>query len=175
VSQYGCGVGLRWQDGRQALTHGGAVSGFNAYNAVVPSTRSAVALVSNVDGGLGALPGQLLGLLAATTHQVPNIDGPPAAEMARSLFLELQRGRVDRSRFGEEFNLYLDDAKVAAAAKRLRRRGRPSSAELVRADERGGMEVSVVRLTFRRGSLRTLMYRQPDGRVEQFFVEADQP
>ncbi len=175
VSQYGCGVGLRVQDGRPVLTHNGAVSGFNAYNAVVPSTRSAVALVCNVDGGLGALPGQLLGLLTATTNQVPKIDGPPAAEMARSLFLELQRGRVDRSRFGEEFNLYLDDAKLAAAAKRLKRRGRPSSADLVRADERGGMEVSVVRLTLRRGSLRALMYRQPDGRVEQFFVEADRP
>jgi len=35
------------------------------------------------------------------------------------------------------------------------------------------MEVSVPRLTFKSGRLRTLMYRRPDGIIEQFFVEED--
>jgi hypothetical protein len=32
------------------------------------------------------------------------------------------------------------------------------------------MEVSPVRLTFASGTLRTLMYRNPDGKIQQFFV-----
>ena len=32
------------------------------------------------------------------------------------------------------------------------------------------MEVSVVRFTFPKGTLRGLMYRTPDGKIQQFFV-----
>jgi hypothetical protein len=42
--------------------------------------------------------------------------------------------------------------------------------EVLGTSERGGLEVSVVRLTFKSGALKTLMYRQPNGIVEQFFV-----
>jgi hypothetical protein len=35
------------------------------------------------------------------------------------------------------------------------------------------MEVTTVRLSFNSGSLRALMYRMPDGKVEQFFIYKD--
>jgi hypothetical protein len=40
-------------------------------------------------------------------------------------------------------------------------------------NERGGMEVTTTRLTFKKGALRVLMYRTPDGKIEQFFVNRD--
>jgi hypothetical protein len=45
--------------------------------------------------------------------------------------------------------------------------------EVLKVYERGGMEVSVTRLTLKSDRLRTLMYRRPDGIIEQFFVEED--
>ena len=36
--------------------------------------------------------------------------------------------------------------------------------------ERGGMEVSLVELSFERGVLEVEMYRKPDGRIEELFV-----
>lgn len=173
VSQYGCGVGLRLQNGRPLLSHNGAVSGFNAYNVVIPSTRSALAVVCNVEGGYGDVPDKLLALLLDEPSGIPSVQGPPPADMARQLFLALQAGRLDRSRFGAEFNHFLTDEKVAAAARRLKSLGRPTQVELVSRRERGGLEVSVARLSFRKAKLRTLMYRQPDGRVEQFFVNRE--
>ena len=39
--------------------------------------------------------------------------------------------------------------------------------------ERGGMEVTTTRLFFSTGELRVLMYRMPDGKIEQFFVNKE--
>jgi CubicO group peptidase (beta-lactamase class C family) len=173
VSDYGCGLSLKNPGGRPYLSHNGAVSGFNASNVVIPSTRSAVILLANLDGGLGALPGQVLSLLLKEPAFLPGVAGPGAAETARALFVGLQSGKVDRKRLGEEFNLFLTDDRIAGAGGRLKRYGAPVRADVVSLHERGGMEVSTTRLTFRTGALRTLMYRQPDGRVEQFFVSPD--
>jgi hypothetical protein len=35
------------------------------------------------------------------------------------------------------------------------------------------MEVTTTRLAFAGGELRTLMYRMPDGKIEQFFVSKE--
>lgn len=173
LSDYGCGLQMRSQGGRDVLVHTGAVSGFNAYNATIPGTRSAVTVFVNLEGGLGSIPGDLLGLLLKVHDIIPDIQGPAAVEAAKSLLAGYQAGKVDRTRLGEEFNIFLTDEKLAGVAGRLKPFGTPTKAELVSRNERGGMEVSVTRLTFEHGQLRTLMYRQPDGTVEQFFVYED--
>lgn len=173
ASDYGGGLQMRSQGGRELLVHTGAVSGFNAYNVTIPDTRSAITVFVNLEGGLGSIPGDLLGLLLKVPAIIPDVSGPAAVEAAKSLLAEYQAGKVDRARLSEEFDLFLTDEKLTGAAGRLKRFGTPTKAELVSRNERGGMEVSVTRLTFESGQLRTLMYRQPDGRVEQFFVYED--
>jgi D-alanyl-D-alanine carboxypeptidase len=171
ISDYGCGLSVRQQNGRQLLSHNGAVAGFNAWNTTVPSTRSSVTVMCNLDGGLGALPGQILSLLLQETPNIPKVAAPSAPDTARRLFKALQANRVNRKEFSPDFNAYLTDDRLTGAAKRLRANGAPQSVDLVSSHERGGMEVSVCRLTFKKApALRTLMYRQPNGIVEQFFV-----
>ena len=85
----------------------------------------------------------------------------------------MQKGRVTRAQFAEEFNLHLTDAKLAAAAKRLKPFGTPKSVEVLSSNERGGMEVTTTQLTFASGTLSVLMYRKPDGMIEQFFVSKE--
>jgi CubicO group peptidase (beta-lactamase class C family) len=173
ISDYGCGLSVKTQSGRQVLSHNGAVSGFNASSAMIPSTRSAVIMICNLDGGLGALPGQVFGLLLKEPSVVPIVKASPAAETVKALFAEIQRGRVDRRKLSEEFNLYLTDEKLAGASKRLKPYGTPRGAEVISTHERGGMEVTATRLTFGKDELRTLMYRMPDGKIEQFFVSKE--
>lgn len=174
LTEYGFGLGVRMQSGRRILSHNGAVSGFVAWNATIPSSRSAVVMFCNQDGGLGSLPNQILSLLLKEpSPNVPAISGPPAAEAVKKAFANLQKGRVNRDEFSEEFNLYLTDAKVAGAAKRLKGYGTPRQAEVISSNERGGMEVTTTRLAFKKGSLKALMYRMPDGKIEQFFVYPD--
>ncbi len=173
LSDYGCGLTVRTQSGRQVIAHNGAVSGFNAYNATIPGTRASVTVFVNLEGGLGSIPGDLLGLLLKVPANLPEVTGPTAVEAAKALLAEYQSGQVNRARLSDEFNAFLTDEKLAGAAERLKRFGTPTKAELLSRNERGGMEVSVTRLTFENGSLRTLLYRQADGRVEQFFVYQD--
>lgn len=171
ISDYGCGLATRLQNGRPVLSHSGAVSGFVAWNATISSMRSSLIMLCNQDGGLGTLPGQIFSLLLKEpTPTVPVINGPSAVEAAKKTFSNLQRGRVNRSEFSEEFNHYLTDAKVTGAAKRLKRYGTIRSAEVLSSNERGGMEVTTTRLNFKSGKLKALMYRMPDGKIEQFFV-----
>jgi CubicO group peptidase (beta-lactamase class C family) len=173
VSDYGCGLALRVQNGRQVWSHNGAVSGFNAWSAMVPSTRSSVIMVCNVDGGLGAVPGQIFGLLLKEPTSLPQVAGPSAVETVKDLFSQFRKSKVNREQLGEEYNLYLTPAKLTEASKRLRPYRSLKKVELVEAHERGGMEVSTTRLTFANGVLRALMYRMPDGKVEQYFLSAD--
>ncbi len=167
---YGCGLSVRTVGGRVVLSHGGAVSGFNAWSGWVPSLRASIVLMSNLEGGLGDLPERLLALLVKVPQSVPSIAGPTVDETVRRVFADLQKGRIDRRQLGLEFNQFLTDAKLRAAARRLKPFGKPRHVDVLARRERGGMEVSTTLLEFKSGSLEVLMYRKPDGTIEQFFV-----
>jgi len=168
---YGCGLAIATVEHRTVLRHGGAVSGFNAYNTIVPSTRSAIVLLCNKDGGLRSLPETLTTLLLKEESNIPKIAGAPALEVVKKVFAQFQSGSVDRKQFGDEFNVFLSEAKLASASKRLKALGNPRSTELLRTSERGGMEVTTTRLKFASMEVDVLMYRMPNGTIEQFFID----
>lgn len=171
LTEYGCGIGVRMQNGRQVLSHGGAVAGFVTSSQMIPSTQSALVVMCNQDGGYGTLPADLFSLLLKESEPgVPVIRGLHAADAARKAFKELQHGKVDRREYSEDFNLYLTQERVAGAARRLRSYGPVQGAEVLNSHERGGMEVTTTRLKFKQGTLKALMYRMPDGQIQQFFV-----
>ena len=122
---------------------------------------------------MSGLPGQIFSLLLKEPANVPAVAGLSAGEAAKKVFAQMQKGKVDRAQFADEFNFYLTDEKIAGAAKRLKSYGPPKKAEVLSANERGGLEVTTTRLTFARGDLRVLMYRQPGGKIEQFFVSKE--
>ena len=71
---------------------------------------------------------------------------------------------------GGEFNWFLTSEKIKGASARLKPFGAPTAVTVTSIGERGGMEVSTAELKFAKGTLQTLMYRTPDGKVQQFFV-----
>jgi D-alanyl-D-alanine carboxypeptidase len=170
---YGCGLNVRQSGEETVLRHGGAVSGFLAVNALIPRAKSAViVLTNNEHRAPDALHATILGLLLddlkkhGASH-VPKVNGPPPKEAAISFLHQMQSGKVDRSRLGEEFAIFLTDERLQAAAPRLKELGEPEKVDVLRVAERGGMEVADVQFTFKTAKLEGLLYRTPDGKIQQ--------
>jgi D-alanyl-D-alanine carboxypeptidase len=173
-TEYGCGLGVRQLSGETVWSHSGAVSGFLAYNTVVPRTRSAVVLLVNTEGGsTGEVHQEILGLLMAPAINVPKIAGPPADVVARQLFAQLQSGKLDRSKLGAELSFYYDKARLRAAAPRLRALGNPTAVKAGKPRERGGMEVTTIEFAFGERVVKAMLYRTPDGIVQEFLLLHD--
>jgi hypothetical protein len=79
----------------------------------------------------------------------------------------MQTGRVDHALLSEEFSYFLTDEKIKSAAPRLLALGDPEKVEADPPTERGGLEVTRVKLVFKTATLRASMYRSPDGKIEQ--------
>jgi len=171
---YGCGVGVSQMRGETVLAHGGEVNGFLAENGVVPRTRSAVVLLTNSQfGDPAGIYRTLLNLVVkdgASTAKPPTVAGPTMRDAGLDMLRQLQAGKLDRAKLGAEFSLFMSDAKVADASRRLGPLGEPTSTEVDGPFERGGMEVSRLHFSFATTKLDGLMYRTPDGKVQEFLV-----
>jgi D-alanyl-D-alanine carboxypeptidase len=168
-SGYGCGEGVNDRGQAVVLSHGGAVSGFVAQNTVIPSTRSAVVLLSNTDfSPIAALNQELVSRVMPHGVDVPAVAGLSALDAEKKFLSELEKGQVDRSTLGEDFNLFLTPAKVAAGRRALNAMGPISKIRIANTVERGGMEVAVVQFDVGGTTSQGLMYRTPDGKVQEF-------
>ncbi len=175
IKNYGCGLAIGQRDGETLLQHSGAVSGYLAFNAMIPGTKSAVILMTNCDHlDAAALNDDLLNrLLKSETGQsspVPKIDGPPAKKVATELLQQLQQGDVNRKNLSEEYNLYLTEKRIASSRERLQDLGEPDNVVVEHLSERGGMEVALIRFTFKNVKMKALLYRLPDGKIQQFLL-----
>ena len=173
-SNYACGLGIGDRDGMLAWAHGGAVSGFTARNVMLPGSRSAIVLMTNMENARAALFELYVAIARLLSppprSQPPAIDGPPALSVAASLIAQMQAGTPDRSRLGDEFNAFLTPERVQAAAASLGPLGKPKSIEITGTDERGAMEHTTILFKFDSASAEAEMYRTPDGLVQQFLV-----
>jgi D-alanyl-D-alanine carboxypeptidase len=173
---YGCGLNVRQVDGETVLAHGGAVSGFLAVNALVPRTKSAVILLTNTEHlPADSLHSTILQLLLEDQKKhgpanVPKVNGPAPREAALDFLHQMQAGKLDRERLGDEFGLFLTDLKLQASAPRLKALGEPEKVEVTRVYERGGMEVASIHFTFKAAAAGGLLYRTPDGKIQQFLI-----
>ena len=179
---YAGGLSVSESGGRTVLSHGGATAGFSASNVFVPLDTAAVVILSNTDQNIGTgaftrmvSPPRSTAAAAAprrtqTAMTPPTPRGPGAVAMATSFFNDLQRGQVDRRMLSPDYTAYLSPARVQQAARTLGPLGEISAAELGGVSERGGMQVASVVLTVGGKRVRTLMYRRPDGVIEQYLL-----
>jgi CubicO group peptidase (beta-lactamase class C family) len=172
-TNYGCGLAITQQDGETILRHGGAVSGFLAYNAFVPRTKCSAIVLANVDHvSPAALHATLLDLVLKDippkeAPAVPKIHGPSPKEAALDFLHQMQSGHVDRGNLGEEFSWYLNDKRIQEGGARLKALGEPVKVEVPNTAERGGMEVARIRFVFKSAVVVGSLYRTPDGRIQQ--------
>jgi CubicO group peptidase (beta-lactamase class C family) len=170
-SGYGCGEGINDRGRAVTFSHGGAVSGFVAQNTILPGTKSALVVLSNSDfSPVGELNQLLLQKLLPQTGDVPTVHGLAAIDAAKKFLTELEQGRVDRSTISADFDTYLTAEKVAGAQKSLNVLGAISNIRVAGLQERGGMEVAVVQFNVGSTPAQGLMYRTPDGKLEEFLI-----
>jgi CubicO group peptidase (beta-lactamase class C family) len=168
-SGYGCGEAVNDRGSAVVLSHGGAVSGFVAQNTVIPATRSAVVLLSNTDfSPIAQLNQELVQMLMPRNGDVPVVAGATALDAAKKFLADLERGTVDRTTLGEDYNTFLNAERIAAGRKALNAMGPISNVRIAGIGERGGMEVASVTFTVGSTPARGLMYRTPDGKVQEF-------
>ncbi len=170
TSGYGCGQSIRDRGPALVLQHGGAVSGFGARNAMVPSSRSAVVVMANADWAGGVLDTIESAVLAKLmpVADAPTVSGPPAREVALDLLAQIRRGEVNRALLGDEYSAFLTAARLAVMSTSLTAAGEVSDVQPGAIRERGGMEVSSLALKVGTTAATTLMYRTPDGKVQEF-------
>ncbi|NUP57460.1 MAG: hypothetical protein HOQ19_16645, partial [Gemmatimonadaceae bacterium] len=77
---------------------------------------------------------------------------------------------VNRRMLSADYTAFLTPARVRQAAATLAPLGEVSGAQLLGVSERGGMQVARVRLTVGSRTVNTLMYRRPDGVLEQYLL-----
>jgi CubicO group peptidase (beta-lactamase class C family) len=179
---YAGGLAVAQSGGRTILRHGGATSGFSATNVFVPEDTAAVVLLSNTDQNISAAPLLLLvspvraNVTAAAPRRTQTPMTPPtpkglgAVAMATSFFNDLQRGEVGRAPLSADYKAFLTPRRVKQAAASLAPLGEVTRAELLGLAERGGMQVATVRLTLGSRSVTTVMYRRPDGVLEEYLL-----
>lgn len=166
---YGCGESVNDRGPAVVLSHGGAVSGYVAQNTMIPATKSAVVLLSNSDfSPIGQLNQRIVSMLLPKGVDAPIVAGLSADAAATKFLGELARGVVDRSTLGEDFSVYLTDAKVASARSTLNAMGPITNIRVVGRSERGGMEVASVAFDIGQTHAGGLMYRTPDGKIQEF-------
>lgn len=171
TSGYGCGQSVNDRGVAMTLSHGGAVSGYVAQNTIIPAARSAVVLLSNTDfSPIGALNQQLVQLIMprAVGNDVPVVAGATALDAAKKFLAELEKGSVDRATLGQDFSLFLTADKIAAGRKALNAMGQVANIRVGGTGERGGMEVATILFDVGGTPARGLMYRTPDGKIQEF-------
>jgi D-alanyl-D-alanine carboxypeptidase len=172
---YGCGEGVSDRGDAVVLSHSGGVSGFVAWNAIVPASRSAVVLLANSDAvyhALDRLGKTIVGTLIPPGG-TPSVSAAVPADAARTFLQGLQAGSVDRSTLGADFDAFLTPDMLRRAQRSLGGLGPIGNVQVTGTYERGGMEVAVLRFPVGAESARGLMYRTPDGRIQELLIFRD--
>ena len=170
TSGYGCGLQIRDRGPVLVLVHSGGVSGFGSRSAFIPATRSAVVVMANSDWAGGVLDPIQDAVLARLlpVADAPAISGKPAREAALDMLRQMRDGKVDRSQLSDEYSAFLTPERLAAMSKSLTENGAPTDIEAGPIQERGGMEVSSLKLKLGATPASTVMYRTPDGKIQEF-------
>lgn len=167
---YGCGLDAELTGDAVVLSHGGAVAGFVAQNLFVPTTRSGLVLLSNADfGAYSEIINTVMPKLVPHLT-VPTIAGLPALDAAKAFLASVESGAVDRTTLGDDFNALLTPEHLATDRTTLAAIGKISDIHVTRTVERGGMEVAVIDYKVGTTNARSLMYRSPDGKIQQFLI-----
>ena len=171
-TRYGLGVRVGATDGHRLISHGGEVSGFTAQNNVYPDDRAAVAVLTNLDATTAAE--QIATLVARLLLAPSDGDAARRPELARTIFEGLQRGRIDRALFTANANAYFSEQALADFKASLGPLGAPKEFTQQARSLRGGMTFVRYRAVFAKRSVRVSTFTMPDGKLEQYMVEAEE-
>jgi len=171
-THYALGLSLREVSGIPALSHGGEVSGFISQNMILPTRNGAVVVLSNQDG---------MNLVQPLAEQITRMEFVPAQEVqgdpqiakVKAIVEGLQKGQIDRARLTSNCSFYFTDIALKDIRDSLEPLGALKSVIVAGQTLRGGMTFRAYRVDFEKKTLTVSTYWMPDGKIEQFMVDAN--
>jgi CubicO group peptidase (beta-lactamase class C family) len=167
-SGYGLGVSVGAFQGHRMISHGGEVSGFTTQNAIFPDDRAAVVVTANlfVTDAPGTLVPQIAGMLFSTN----DVATENALNVARQVFIDLQQGRIDRSKLTANASAFFTSVALADFKASIGPCGRVSSFRQTASSLRGGMTYRGYSVTCGAKQYSLSTFFMPDGKIEEFLV-----
>jgi D-alanyl-D-alanine carboxypeptidase len=172
-TRYGLGISVAMEQDHRTLSHGGEVSGFVARNVIYPDDRAAVVVLTNLDASTGAE--QIARKIGPYLFPDQDNNMEERLTLARKIFDELQRGRVDRALLTANCNEYFSEQAIHDFASSLEPLGIPEEFTQASHSIRGGMGFRLYRARFKDGkSIQVTMRDLPDGKIEQYQIAASE-
>jgi D-alanyl-D-alanine carboxypeptidase len=180
---YGFGVDVHVIGGKRFISHSGEVGGFVSNNVVDLDDDVAYAALTNIEGpGASAVTSPLRPLLLPATVTAPKpatagvekavTYGAAPAEQMKGMLTGLQNGKLDRKLLTADTNYYFSKETLGDYKTSLQALGAVDSVTQVAEELRGGMVFRVYVAKFANGTVMANTYTQPDGKIEQFLVDA---
>jgi D-alanyl-D-alanine carboxypeptidase len=167
-TRYALGLGVKLKSERRVLSHGGEVSGFITQNVIYPDARGAIVVLTNADTADSAAT--IADKIEDALFAADSPEDAAKSAAAKKVFLDLRRGKIDRTLFSDNCNEYYGAKAVADTARALASLGRLKSFELTRSGTRGGMDVRIYKVTLAKKAFDLIARQWPDGKFEQFML-----
>jgi len=169
--RYGLGVGVSMIDDRRTISHGGEVSGFTSTNLIFPDDRGAISVLVNLDASEAS--GEIATKIRKLAFPQPVGPSTEAQAIARRVFEELQRGRVDRSLFTANANAYFREQAVKDFGASLGPMGKVKEITEEAPYLRGGMVRRAFKIKTAKKTFGISTFWTETGRLEQYIVTAE--
>jgi D-alanyl-D-alanine carboxypeptidase len=171
---YGLGVQVGVREGHRYVAHSGEVSGFVSMNLIYPDDKIAVTVLTNEDASsaAGALARKIAPLVLQSGAGGGDAGAEAAEERALKIFTGLQEGKIDRSQLTALCDAYFTAEAVGDFASSLKPLGVPRSFKQAAEERRGGMTFRSFTADFGERQVRVTTYEEPDGKLEQYLVNA---
>lgn len=168
-ANYALGLAVGMSQGRHFVSHSGEVMGFVADNVVYPEEKVAIVVLTNqMTSGAGDITGRITAILFPPDAATRNSEAK-----VREAFIQLQQGRIDRSRFTENANFYFTETALRDFAQTLGPLGEPKEMNPGPRRMRGGFILQSYRPVVGGKRLRISVFETTDGKFEQFLVEPE--
>lgn len=167
---YALGLQTGEMAGHKVLRHGGEVSGFTSQNYVFPDDHAAIVVLTNQDaaGAAGIIGRQIASLIL----DGGNNSASAKQQRDRKIFEELLHGRIDRTLFTSNANAYFTEQALGDYGSSLGALGNIQQFTQLNEGARGGMTFRTYRVSFAKRNVVISIYEMPDGKIEQYLVEA---
>ncbi|HYL98804.1 MAG TPA: serine hydrolase domain-containing protein [Blastocatellia bacterium] len=170
-AHYGLGIGVKMEADHRALEHGGEISGFTAENWVFPDDGMAVVVLTNQDPA-NAAP-DIARRISTALFSGDRATRERKQQQARQIFVNLQKGEIERSLFTANANSYFTSQAVKDFASSLGPLGAPEEFVQASHEDRGGMSFRSYRVKYPDRTLDVWVREMPDGKIEQYQVKAE--
>src|SRR5262245_38511182 len=175
--QYGLGVHVGDDDAsRRLISHGGGVAGSTTENRIWPEQKAAITVVVNADWA--SVPSAIADRIRDIVLPAPKDAGSTATSAnqdaeVKAMFVALQSGQIDAAKLTPNAQAYFQEQARKDAAQGLSPLGAVKSLERTAEGLRGGLDYRTYRVTCEHGAVTVVVRSQPDGRYEQFMVDAE--